>query len=518
MGKLIFKRQIQIKLLVIIVLCVSFFVSIFAFYSIREAKRVLDNQADVYWTTLSKSLAKAVSSYCFASIGSKNNKLQKSDEYFDVKKFVAMLGASYPHVASIEVYISEKLVAKYSSIDNSIYKDADKVISQKGVEYKAPIMIAINGKAVMLGQVIATFEKDAFYEMYLYQMNRSVYSGLGLLCSISAVLYLLLNWLVVQPVKEIEQGARCFGEGNLTHRIYLNNQDEFGELAAVFNDMADKLKTSRDEIEEWNKTLEKRVQDRTEKLHHANEKLRQMQYQLVQSGKMAAIGMLGAGIAHELNNPLAGILGYVQLLIEKIKKKNMDASDMETCDKYLHYVEKESKRCQGIVGSLLDFSRKSKTIYDPVKVTKVIDATFSIMEYQMKKWNIKVNINFKESDLEVMGNADKLQQVFINLAANAHHAMPDGGEIFIDVETVKINGIGYAQVAVSDTGCGIPPEDKENLFRAFFSSNKDEKNLGLGLSISSQIIKDHKGKITVDSEVGVGTTFNVLIPVRLGNQ
>jgi two-component system, NtrC family, sensor kinase len=248
-------------------------------------------------------------------------------------------------------------------------------------------------------------------------------------------------------------------------------------------------------------------------LQQSNKELKETQFQLVQSGKMAAIGLMGAGIAHELNNPLVGIIGYIQLVLMRLRKGELNSDEYETVQKNLVYVEKEAQRCKRIVDDLLNYARESKKYFEPVDLKRTLEQTVSIMEFQLKKWRLSVTKKFPDEQLVVMGASDKLQQVYINLISNAHHAMPEGGDLFICIDSYVDNGERFARIVFEDTGCGIPPEECDKVFQSFFSSKRDMNNLGLGLSISNQIIQEHKGKITVASELGTGTTFTIVLPI-----
>jgi signal transduction histidine kinase len=228
---------------------------------------------------------------------------------------------------------------------------------------------------------------------------------------------------------------------------------------------------------------------------------------------MAAIGLMGAGIAHELNNPLVGIIGYIQLIMMKLKKGTIQDGDYDSFQKNIEYVEKEAQRCKRIVDDLLNYARESKKFFEPVDIKRTINQTISIMDFQIKKWRMKVSTECADEQIVVMGNMDKLQQVYINLLANAHHAMPEGGDIKITIDSFIANGERFVNIAFADTGCGIEEDKLDKVFQSFFSSKRDMNNLGLGLSISNQIIKDHKGKISVASTVGKGTVFTITLPV-----
>ncbi len=253
-----------------------------------------------------------------------------------------------------------------------------------------------------------------------------------------------------------------------------------------------------------------------EGLEKTNRELQEAQTQLIQSAKMAAIGQLGAGVAHELNNPLGGILGYAQFMLDKINRPGFSSDDFKSCKGFIESIEKESMRCKKIVNNLLRFSRKS--LIDRPELMDVglaIEETLAIMEHQLKMRNVSIFVNIQPNLVRVMGVVNLLQQVFTNLILNAQQAMPTGGQITLTAKNVldeQSKLPSAVQIEFSDTGCGIPEENLIRIFEPFFTT-KTEKGTGLGLSISYQIIQDHKGKIEVRSQVGKGATFIITLPV-----
>ena len=227
---------------------------------------------------------------------------------------------------------------------------------------------------------------------------------------------------------------------------------------------------------------------------------------------MAAVGQLGAGVAHELNNPLGGILGYAQFVLDKFRRPNFSIDDFKSCQKYIESIERESTRCKGIVQNLLKFSRRPISVKpEPVDIAQAIEETLSITGHQLKLKNINLITDIKPDLAKVVGIVNQLQQVFTNFILNAQQAMPDGGQLKISAENIKATP-NQVKIEFADTGCGIPPEDLQRIFEPFFTTKQKEKGTGLGLSVSYQSIQDHKGTIAVNSQVGKGTTFTVILP------
>ncbi len=246
---------------------------------------------------------------------------------------------------------------------------------------------------------------------------------------------------------------------------------------------------------------------------------KEFEAQIFQTNKLAAIGELASGVAHELNNPLAGILGYSQLINQKIEKRGIDnitKDDIFKITEYHKSIEKESNRCKIIVQNLLKFSRKSRVDFEPVDVNKVIDEAVAFTEHQLQLCNIKLIKTLGEGLPEICGNSAQLQQVFTNIIINAKKAMPEGGTLSVFSKYINGNGSGINMVEIefSDTGHGIAPENLGKIFDPFFTTRKIGEGTGLGLSISYGIIKEHHGEINVNSEPHKGTTFTIYIPAE----
>ncbi len=319
--------------------------------------------------------------------------------------------------------------------------------------------------------------------------------------------------LVIKPVKLLVNATDNISRGDLTHNVDIDSGDEIGHLAKTFNKMVDSLRQSRNEIEEYNRTLEQKIVRRTMELEEA-------QAQLLQSEKMSAIGQLAAGVAHELNNPLGGILGYAQIALEKMKKIEDDSpvkGELANYERYLTQIEKQSRRCKNIVQNLLRFSRLPRRVeFEPVDVNRVITDTATFVEHQMHMNQIDLKLELAAKLPSVYGNAGQLQQVFTNLIINAMHASAPGTEIHIRTQSSPPLGEfgGAVEVQFIDQGCGIPKENIKKIFEPFFTTKELGKGTGLGLSVNYGIIRDHGGELRVISTVGKGSIFTVVIPLQ----
>ncbi|MCM8826762.1 MAG: response regulator [Candidatus Omnitrophica bacterium] len=330
------------------------------------------------------------------------------------------------------------------------------------------------------------------------------------------------------PIKAIKYGASDYimKPFDITEFLYSVNKNMriarlemekikyMGEIANKNKELEtalEELRKAKEKLEEYNCSLEQKVEERAKELN-------ELQVQLFQSAKMAAIGQLGAGVAHELNNPLGGILGYAQFILEKFKKKDLKEDDIKACQKYIETIEKEAIRCKKIVENLLRFSRRPITFKkEPANINNIVEDTISLIHHQLKIKNINVITNFQPNLPKAPLVINQIQQVLTNLILNAQQAMPNGGELKISTSKLfnseKIPST-YIKIEVTDTGVGIPEENLPKIFDPFFTTKDKEKGTGLGLSIAYQIIQEHRGNIEVKSKVGEGSTFTILIPVE----
>jgi signal transduction histidine kinase len=327
------------------------------------------------------------------------------------------------------------------------------------------------------------------------------------------VMVALIVSAVTKPVTELVEATDQISRGDFCIRVEVDRSDELGHLAKTFNHMAESLKQSREEIEQYNRTLEEKIVERTQQLEEA-------QAQLHQSEKMSAIGQLAAGVAHELNNPLGGILGYAQFTLEKLRKNLPDKGQPKEIESFIRYVsdiEIQARRCKTIVQNLLRFSRSSpEAAFQETNVNDAIKETVTFVEHQLKMRQIDLKVNLAPDLPLILGNTSQLQQVFTNLIINAMHASQPGSKISIQSRYSSALGEfgGAVELVFSDTGYGIPKEDVKKIFEPFFTTKEVGKGTGLGLSVSYGIVKEHGGEISVASGVGRGSTFTIVLPVQ----
>ncbi len=328
-----------------------------------------------------------------------------------------------------------------------------------------------------------------------YRNNIIVFT-LVLLLILTTCLSLLTQKLINFPVNNLLEHTQRVTHGDLTTQIKDIPRDELGELAEAFNKMTTKLKEAQDESRQWANTLEAKVAERTEKIQS-------MQSKLLRSEKLASIGELVAGIAHEINNPLTGILMFASMIESDPRLDPGIRQDLET-------IMHETQRCARIVKELLDFSRENIPQKSWGSVHDIIDKTLALVEHQASFHNISVVREYHDALPEVLVDPGQMEQVLINIIINASQAMPGGGSL--KVRTCPDSQNQYLHIEISDTGCGISEENLQRIFDPFFST-KGANGTGLGLSVTYGIIENHGGHIEVSSQLGEGTTFLIKLPL-----
>jgi len=287
--------------------------------------------------------------------------------------------------------------------------------------------------------------------------------------------------------------SRAFGEND---EKLLAALADYAAISIVNAQLFQELRRSRDEIQKWNQELEKRVAERTEELQRT-------QTQLLRAERLASVGQLAAGVAHEINNPLGIILGFSQGMLEQMPPESAFVEP-------LRIVEREALRCKRIIQNLLDFSRHSRPSMALIRLTSVLDTTLEALGPQMTLQRVEVVRAYDANASEIWADAHQLQQVFTNIILNAIQAMPEGGRLTVSVAAKS----GEMAVSFRDTGIGIPEENLGRIFDPFFTTKEIGEGTGLGLSVSFFIIKQHQGTIDVESEVGKGSCFTVRLPLR----
>jgi two-component system NtrC family sensor kinase len=329
-----------------------------------------------------------------------------------------------------------------------------------------------------------------------------VYTGCALL--LIALLSWFFVWEVVgRPVKALKRGTEKLAAGDLGYQIEVGSRDEIGDLAQSFNEMSSRLKSEHNENEAWTRTLEQRVDQKTRELKRAHE-------HALHTEKMASIGKMAAVLAHEINNPLSGILTYSKLLRKWIDHEDAGKSRRsDICDS-LDLIASESRRCGDLVKNLLTFSRTTPMNLQPTDLNKVIDRALRLIQHQLDLNQIQTQLQLDAELPPVICDGAQIEQVLLALMMNALDAMPQGGNLWVITQLSKAENV--LRIVVRDDGTGIPPEILPRLFEPFLTTKETGRGVGLGLAISKSILERHNGNIEVQSEVGRGTTFTVTLP------
>jgi two-component system NtrC family sensor kinase len=330
------------------------------------------------------------------------------------------------------------------------------------------------------GQIVGALYVGLLQAPFVEQQNVVAWMFL-IMVSAATVASLLLFYVVtlrlLRPIGQVIDMAHKVVKGDLSARVGVRTLGEMGALCQAVDEMANAVAQREEQL----KLITRQQMGRSEKL--------------------ASIGRLAAGVAHEINNPLTGVLTFAHLLREK---SNMDPQDQQDLDLIIH----ETSRAADIVRGLLDFARERAAMKEPLDINHVIIRTLRLIRNQKSFDRIKIIEELQDELPEVNGDMNQLQQVFLNLSLNACEAMPAGGTITVRSRLED----GKVRVQVIDTGCGIKREYLDQIYEPFFSTKPIGKGTGLGLSVSYGIIQQHGGTIEVESEEGQGTTFTLLLP------
>ena len=309
-----------------------------------------------------------------------------------------------------------------------------------------------------------------------------------------------------RPIQQLIEGTKAVSQMELDKPLNIaGSSEELDELAHSFDVMRDRLRAARAEINQFTQSLESKVDDRTRQLKTAQKKL-------LQSDRMASLGQLSASVAHEINNPISGVLNLSMLMQRMLKDDGVPANRIEEFRKYLSQVTSETTRVGRIVSDLLAFSRRSKPQRAPADLNRIVKMTLSLVAHKMKLSNVAVETSLREDLPAAPCDQSQIQQVVLNLVMNAAEATQSKTDRRVSVSTAA--GDGVVLLTVSDNGEGIPPENLAKIFDPFFTTKSDGKGVGLGLAVSFGIIEAHGGDIEVKSTVGEGTSFTVSLPLE----
>lgn len=338
--------------------------------------------------------------------------------------------------------------------------------------------------------------------------RQTLWTAVGLIFVTAVLTTGLVRELVHKPLRKLKEGTRRLAEGDLDSRIDMEASEELARLARDINHMATDVQAARQELARWSQRLETQVVTKSDELRRA-------QGQVVQMERMASLGKLSATVAHELNNPLSGILMCARLVERELADHTLPAGPRDEIEKNLCLIQQECQRCGSIVQNLLLFARHSDGApMAPVDLNDVAERSLMLIRHHTQLSDIVLDFQPLAGDTTLIGDAGQLEQAMVALLVNAIEAMtgPDGGGGTL---SVRLSGDEeFVTIAISDTGSGIHPDVMPQIFEPFFSTKHQESGVGLGLAVVFGIVQRHAGTIDVASEPGKGTTFTLRLPHR----
>jgi two-component system NtrC family sensor kinase len=323
----------------------------------------------------------------------------------------------------------------------------------------------------------------------------------------------LLSWIFVwrvvgEPIKALKSGTERLSQGDLGYQLQVQSHDEVGDLANSFNGMSLQLRSANEEIVAWARTLEDRVDQKTRELKRAHDHMLHVE-------KMASIGKMAAVVAHEINNPLSGILTYAKLLRKWLDRGETEGDKHEEAMQCLELIAVESRRCGDLVKNLLTFSRTAPMNVETTDLNAVMDRSVRLVQHQLELNGVQLQIDLANDLPRVQCDPAQIEQVVLALVMNAIDAMPRGGNLWL--RTRMNESRDEVEIQVRDDGIGIPADILPQLFEPFLTTKESGHGVGLGLAISRGIIERHNGHIEVQSEAGKGTTFTITLPLEAGS-
>ena len=311
---------------------------------------------------------------------------------------------------------------------------------------------------------------------------------------------------IKDPLHSIITASEAVASGEVNTRLEIGPDllEDMKKVSLAFNNMLDNIDRATVELENWSKQLEYKVQKKSEELSEA-------QNELINVERIASLGKLSASVAHEINNPLSGILIYTKLVYKQLANQDITPEKRENMLRQLKLIETETKRCGDIVKGLLDFSSKDQDDFEEKHLNEILQGTYELMMHHIKIANITFLTDLSARSDLIFCSPNQIKQACIAILVNASEAVSEYGEIVIRTKNPDSNSV---RLEISDNGSGISPDDIPHIFEPFFSTKRDARGIGLGLPIVHGIVQNHKGKVEVDSVVGRGTTVSIILPLR----
>jgi two-component system, NtrC family, sensor kinase len=524
MGSL--SRSISAKLMVSIFIAMLYIFALLGYFSIRLHRKHLEAAALVSAEQQSEVLRRSASHYML------NN---DRDGLYEMMANMA----DQPGIVRVRIMNSEGVISYStlpSEVGGAVNKDAEACYGCH--EQSKPLALLKrsdrfrvyhNDKSRVLGvitpivnqpacsnaachahpasvQILGVLDTNLSLEkvdLSLAQERRAMLTYTGVALLLVVILSGVFIWFVVRnPLRALKAGTERVAKGELGFQIPVKSNDEIGDLATSFNEMSSRLQLAQAEITAWAHTLEDRVDEKTRELTQAHQHMLQVE-------KMATIGKMAAVVAHEINNPLSGILTYSRVVKRWIQNNFASAPRTEEMSGSLDLIASESKRCGELVKNLLSFSRVTPMNLEWCELNQVIDRCIRLVQHKMDMATIQLNLKLGDELPHVRCDPNQIEQVVLAMVINAIDAMPQGGNLWITTRQVSASAIEFT---IRDDGMGIPDEHLAHIFEPFYTT-KESGGSGLGLAISQNIVERHGGSIAVHSLVGQGTTFTILLPV-----
>lgn len=308
-----------------------------------------------------------------------------------------------------------------------------------------------------------------------------------------------------KPLNEIIRASREVAGGDRSTRLKLDSSKlkDVQLVSTTFNKMLDNLQAATEELQAWSEQLEDKVRKKSDELSD-------MQNELIHVERIASLGKLSSSVAHEINNPLSGVLTYTKLIHKQMGNLDIDDRDKLPMMKYLKVIEEETKRCGDIVKGLLDFSRKDQAEFKESSLHKILEEAYKLMEHQMNMSNIDFQKDFAAGRDIIQCSENQIKQACIAILLNASEAVIENGEI---VMKTGLFDQDHIKLEITDNGSGIAPGDIQKVFEPFYSAKDKVSGIGLGLAIVHGIVQSHNGKVDIQSEMGTGTTVTIILPL-----
>jgi len=408
---------------------------------------------------------------------------------------------------------------------NLLKKEKDlSLLHEVGEEKWLEVIVPLHLGTKVIGGIRVVSTLDEAQSYLSKKRDRTIILTLSSILIILITLTMLFRKLVGNPIQKLVEAMSRAEKGDLEAEAHIRSNDELGKLGRNFNRM---LKTIREtheqniqlltQVNQFNEELTRKIEAATSELAKRNEELRllnealfESQRQLSQSEKLAAVGQVSATMAHQIGTPLNSISGYLQLILQD---GNLLPKDQDR----LKIIESQLDRLADSVKNLLSFTRQPKPLLRALNVNEVLEELIHLSEPWLLARNVRLTTQFPPELPSILGDPTHLQTLFLNLIANALDAMPQGGVLTIETrqtpQPLFSEDRRWIEISITDTGIGITEESKKRIFDPFFTTKKMGEGTGLGLTICEKIIKEHSGKINVESAVGKGSTFSIFIPV-----